>query len=700
MKCTVEKTNKEKESIWITQEAHKELQAGSGSTIYINNYYPATVRSLENGSSNMKLSADIMNEMGIDDDRTTVTVSKDKSDTPITSYIKLLIPSELDIASNTINLVNQEIQKQVDNQTVRYDKLNVELNTISTVDGEVEFPILEMNPSVDTARITQDTQIEWAKQPQSDNDDYDIEPSDDYTESFGGIGGLDEEIKQVKEVVQLPIDNPELFDQMNVDPPTGILLHGPSGTGKTMIAEAVANETDANFYHIEGSEIVGKYRSDATDNLKKIFEECEPPAIIFIDEIDSLATSRESKNTRKMDERIVTTLLTQMDGLEADEDIFVIGATNRLDSLDPALRRGGRFDREIEIGVPDEDDRREIIEIYLENVPVSDEVTVEDILAKTNGFVGADIESLIQEAAMNSISRAEKQNIPTHSVKITESDIDEALKNVEPSAMREFHVEVPDVEWGDIGGLEEEKQNLISAVEYPLEFDEVYQQYDIDTNHGVLLEGPTGTGKTLLAKAAANESDANFISVKGPELFDKWVGESEEEIRRVFERARANSPTIIFFDEIDAVAKERGSNNTSSGVSERIVNQLLSEMDGVEENEEDIIVIGTTNHADAIDDAILRSGRLSETIHIGVPDIEARREIFEIELDEKPTTDDIDADELAEETEGYVGADISEIVRKASVDAATDVIDSDQNEIIPISHRDLLDAIEEVEPSV
>lgn len=704
MKRTVKRTDKNTGSIWLSPNACEQLKAGVGSTVYVDGEYPVTVRSLDEHQSTPQLSADVMDKIG-HGDKGDVSITTDGS-APKADSIQLRIPSQYNLRGGNIKRIFE--YKLHNKDAVRTDD-SITLNTENMGDDEfgssMELDVLKVTPDEAVVDITDETDISFVQQRDSQNtEDDDEKPivteGSETDVTFDDIAGLDDEIQDVREMIELPIESPELFQQMNVEPPTGLLLEGPPGTGKTMISKAISNETDASFYNVEGSQITSKHVGVASDKLRELFEEAgeNAPAIIFIDELDSIATDRDNSNYTKSGERIVTTLLTQMDGLGSDEDIYVIGATNRADSLDSALRRGGRFDREVEIGVPDEDDRQEIIELHLNDVPMADEVSVEDVVDQTNGFVGADIAAFTQESALNAISRVEDNN--SSQLELTMDDIEDALKNVEPSGMREFHVEVPDVTWNDIGGLEETKQSLIAAVEYPLEHSEVYDEYDIDTSHGVLLEGPTGTGKTMLAKAAANESDANFISINGPELFDKYVGETEKEIRKVFERARANAPTIVFFDEIDAVARDRASSQDSSGVGQRLVNQLLSEMDGVEENGDDIVVIGTTNHADSIDDAIRRSGRLSETIHVGIPDTDARREIFQIELDEKPLTDDVDVDELTAKTEGYVGADISEIARQASVKAATNVIDDDDSDIIPISQQDLLDAIEEVQSSV
>lgn len=632
------------------------------------------------------------------------------SDIPTAESIKLLVPPRHDLEDrNLVNLLEASVMgRQV--TVAEGIEIGEQLNVFDTT-GIVTLAVASVTPSdAPVVKIDDTTDVEFIELEQDDADGTDDKEDNPIategtaaTTTFSDIGGLHDEIRHVRRMVELPIERPELFDQMDVDPPTGLLLTGPQGTGKTMLAEALSNEIGASFYHFEAAEVTSRYASVGSENLTSVFEQAEPPAIVFIDELDSIATDRDDSNL-KSDERLVTTLLTQMDGLDAQKNVFVVGATNRPDALDPALRRGGRFDKEIEIGVPDEEERREIIELNLRGVPTTDDVSIDEIVARTNGFVGADIVALVREAALNAIARVDAGETAEEDLALTHTDVDQALTGVEPSAMREFHIEVPDVTWDDIGGLEEVKRRLIAAVEHPLEYGDVYETYDIDTGHGVLLEGPTGTGKTMLARAAANQSDANFISINGPELFDKYVGETERELRRVFERARANAPTIVLFDEIDAVAPDRG---TAGGepTDRRLTNQLLAELDGVEENGEDVVVVGTTNHADAVNEAVRRSGRLSETIHVGVPDRDARRAIFEVELEGRPLAGDVDLDELAERTAGYVGADISEIARQAAVGVATDVIEeqaapTDDGGPVPIHQRDLLDALKQVQSSV
>ncbi|WP_290624042.1 MULTISPECIES: CDC48 family AAA ATPase [unclassified Archaeoglobus] len=500
--------------------------------------------------------------------------------------------------------------------------------------------------------------------------------------TYEDIGGLKRELRLVREMIELPLKHPELFQKLGIDPPKGVLLYGPPGTGKTLIAKAVANEVDAHFITISGPEIMSKYYGESEQRLREIFEEAKEnaPAIIFIDEIDSIAPKREEV-TGEVERRVVAQLLALMDGLEARGQVIVIGATNRPDSLDPALRRPGRFDREIEIGVPDKEGRKEILEIHTRKMPLAEDVDLEELAELTNGFVGADLEALCKEAAMHALRRVipeidiEAEEIPAElieNLKVTRDDFMEALKNIEPSAMREVLVEVPNVKWEDIGGLEQAKQELMEAVEWPLKYPDVFKAANIKPPRGILLFGPPGTGKTLLAKAVANESNANFISVKGPELLSKWVGESEKHVREMFRKARQVAPCVLFFDEIDSLAPRRGGIGDSH-VTERVVSQLLTELDGMEELK-DVVVIAATNRPDMIDPALLRPGRIERHIYIPPPDKKAREEIFRIHLRGKPLDDDVSIEELAEKTEGYSGADIEAVCREAGMLAIRELI--------------------------
>jgi transitional endoplasmic reticulum ATPase len=517
-------------------------------------------------------------------------------------------------------------------------------------------------------------------------------------------------------MIELPMRHPELFQALGIEPPKGVLLHGPPGTGKTLMAKAVANEIDAYFTDISGPEIMSKYYGESEEQLREVFEEAEEnaPAIVFIDEIDSIAPKR-GETSGDVERRVVAQLLSLMDGMDERSDVVVIGATNRLDALDPALRRGGRFDREIEIGVPDKGGRLEILQVHTRGMPLAEGIDLEQYAESTHGFVGADLESLAKESAMNALRRIRPQldleadEIDAEvleSMTVTEGDLKEALKGITPSALREVFVEVPDVSWERVGGLEDTKRRLRETIQWPLEYPEVFEQLDMAAAKGVLLYGPPGTGKTLLAKAVANEAQSNFISIKGPELLNKYVGESEKGVREVFEKARSNAPTVVFFDEIDSIAGERGQRMGDSGVGERVVSQLLTELDGLEELE-DVVVIATTNRPDLIDSALLRPGRLDRHVHVPVPDEDARKAIFEVHTRSKPLADDIDLDELAADTEGYVGADIEAVCREAAMNASREFITSvDPEEIgssvgnVRIGAEHFEQALDEVNPSV
>ncbi len=493
--------------------------------------------------------------------------------------------------------------------------------------------------------------------------------------SYEDIGGLDEELEKVREMVELPLRHPELFDKVGIEAPKGVLLHGPPGTGKTLMAKAVASETNANFFNISGPEIMSKYYGESEGRLREIFEEAEEnqPSIIFVDELDSIAPKRDEVSG-ETERRIVAQLLSLMDGLEARGKVIVIGATNRAHALDPALRRPGRFDREIEIGMPDRDGRKEVLEIHTRGMPLADDIDIEKIAAHTHGFVGADIEALAKESAMRALREIlpdidmDAEQIPPEvmeALEVGREHVNKALREMEPSTMREVMVETPDVTWEDIGGLEEAKQELKEAVEWPLQFEDLFGHMGAEVPKGILLSGPPGTGKTLIARAVANESEANFISVKGPEFFSKWVGESEKAVRETFRKARQAAPTIIFFDEIDALAPERGS-SLDSNVSERVISQLLTELDGLEALH-DVVVIGATNRPELIDPALLRPGRFDRRITIGMPDKDAREEIFKVHTKDKPVAEEVDIKNLAKKTKDMSGADIASICNEAGM---------------------------------
>ncbi len=514
-----------------------------------------------------------------------------------------------------------------------------------------------------------------------------IQEEDIPTVTYEDIGSLHDEIKKVREMIEVPLKHPEVFERLGIEPPKGVLLHGPPGTGKTLLAKAVANEAGANFQTINGPEVMSKFYGESEKKVREIFNEAEEnsPSIIFIDEIDAIASKRE-ETTGEVEKRVVSQMLTLMDGLEARGQVIVIAATNRVDAVDPALRRPGRFDREIEIGVPDRKGRKEILQIHTRHMPLTKEVDLDYISDRTYGYVGADIEALAKEAAMHALRRilpdiADLQDMDKlpedtlEKLKVSEEDFDHAMRMVEPSAMREVLVEVPNVNWEDVGGLENIKERLKEAVEWPLQNPEAYKRLGIKPPSGLLLYGPPGCGKTMLAKAVASKSDSNFISVKGPELLSKWVGESEKRVREIFKKAKQVAPTIVFFDELDALASERGS-SAGENVSERVVSQILTEMSGLEELN-DVMVLGATNRPDMIDSALLRPGRFDNQLLVPAPDKEARLEIFKVHTKEMPLSDDIDLEELAESTEGYSGADIFAICREAAMNALRENMESD-----------------------
>ncbi|PKK85791.1 MAG: ATPase [Thermoplasmata archaeon HGW-Thermoplasmata-1] len=493
--------------------------------------------------------------------------------------------------------------------------------------------------------------------------------------SYEDIGGLRDQLQKIREMIELPLKHPELFDRLGIDPPKGVLLHGPPGTGKTLIAKAVANESGANFYTINGPEIMSKFYGQSEENLRKTFDEAEKnaPAIIFIDEIDAIAPKREETHG-EVERRVVSQMLTLMDGLKGRGKLIVIGATNRPDSLDPALRRPGRFDREIQIGVPDRVGREEVLQIHTRGMPKAEGVDLKHVAEITYGFVGADLAALAREAAMNALRKYLPdmdldKPIPTEileKMEVTMEDFKEALRNIEPSALREVLVEVPMVNWDDVGGLADAKQNLKEAVEWPLSNPEAFKRLGIRPPRGILLYGPPGTGKTLLAKAVANESKANFMSIKGPEVFSKWVGESEKAVRELFKKAKQSAPSIVFLDEIDAISPRRGAYEGSSHVTESVVNQLLTSMDGLE-SMEGVVVIAATNRPDMLDPGLIRAGRFDRLIMLGAPDRDARKEVLKIHTKGMPLSDNVSLDSLADLTDGYVGADVEALCREAAM---------------------------------
>ena len=522
--------------------------------------------------------------------------------------------------------------------------------------------------------------------------------------TYEDIGGLRTAIKKIRQMVELPLKHPEIFERLGVDAPKGVLLHGPPGTGKTLLAKAVANETNSNFILINGPEIMSKYYGQSEENLRKKFEDAEKnaPSIIFIDEIDAIATKRE-ETKGEVERRVVAQMLALMDGLQSRGRVVVIAASNVAHMLDPALRRPGRFDREIEIGVPDKKGRLDILKIHTRNMPLGDDVDLKEIASVTHGFVGADLQSLAKEAAMIVLRKVlpelqleKDEAIPKETLeklRLTQKDFWDALKVVRPSAMREVLVEVPNVKWQDVGGLDDVKQELGEAVEWPLKNPEVFVRMGVTPPKGILLYGPPGTGKTMLAKAVANESEANFILIKGPELLSKWVGESEKAVRKIFQKARQTSPSIIFFDEIDSLAPRRGASGDNR-VTERVVNQLLTEIDGLEELH-NVVVVGATNRPDILDTALLRPGRFDRIIMVGSPDEKTRDKIFEIHTKSMPLAKDVNIKELAKKTEGYAGADIASLCREAAIIALRKDMESKE-----VGNKDFEEALSRVRPSI
>lgn len=494
--------------------------------------------------------------------------------------------------------------------------------------------------------------------------------------TYEDIGGLDRELELVREMIELPLSEPEVFAHLGIEPPSGVLLHGPPGTGKTLIAKAVANEVNASFITVSGPEIMSKYKGDSEENLRKVFERArdDAPSIIFFDEIDSIASKRDDDSD--VENRIVGQLLSLMDGLDARGEVVVIGATNRVDALDPALRRGGRFDREIEIGVPNEEGRREVLEVHTRRMPLADDVDLDALAARTHGFVGADLDSLATEAAMSALRRRHS-NGGLSDLRVTRADFERAMASVEPSAMREYVAEKPTEGFDAVGGLDEVKAALERAVSWPLRYGPLFEAADAAPPSGVLLHGPPGTGKTLLARAIAAESGVNFIHVAGPELLDRYVGESEKSVREVFERARQTAPAIVFFDEVDAIAAKRGGGDTE--VTERVVSQLLTELDRAAENPS-LVVLAATNRRDVLDPALLRPGRFEQHVHVPEPDEAARRAILAVHTRNKPLADDVDLDALAARTQDFSGADIEALCREAAVRAVTEVTERYEGE--------------------
>ena len=568
----------------------------------------------------------------------------------------------------------------------------------------LRFVVTSVQPSA-VVYITDDTIIEVRMQP--------VRP-ETLTEgiprvTWEDIGDLEEVKQKIREIVELPLKHPELFERLGIEPPKGILLYGPPGTGKTLLAKALANEIGAYFISINGPEIMSKFYGESEERLRKIFEEAQAnaPAVIFIDELDSIAPKREEV-VGEVEKRVVAQLLALMDGLKERGKVIVIGATNRPEALDPALRRPGRFDREIEIPPPDKRARREILAVHTRNMPLSDDVDLNKIAEMTHGYTGADIAALVKEAAMNALRRfIQQENIDLNQpipaeklekLKVTMEDFLAAMKTVQPTLIREVFVEVPEVRWSDIGGLDDIKQELRESIEWPMKYPQIFEKMGIEPPKGILLFGPPGTGKTLLAKAVATESGANFIAVRGPEVLSKWVGESEKAIRQIFRRARMVAPAVVFFDEIDSIAGIRGSD--PSGVIDRIVNQLLTELDGIQPLRR-VVVIGATNRPDLLDPALLRPGRFDKLVYVPPPDFRARIEIFKVHTRKMPLDSDVDLEELARRTEGYTGADIAAVCREAAMMALREAFaELSTLQAVKVGLRHFNEALAKIPPSL
>ena len=576
---------------------------------------------------------------------------------------------------------------------------SVSLNT--QMGGRVQFVVTSTKPSKPVL-VTENTVFKLGAMTKAVDSSV---PRITYDE----LGGLKKEVQKIREMVELPMRHPELFDKIGVEAPKGVLLYGPPGTGKTLLAKAVAGETNAHFISLSGPEIMGKHYGESEERIREIFTQAEEnaPSIIFIDEIDSIAPKRDEVSG-ELEKRIVSQLLTLMDGMKSRGKVVVIAATNRPDSIDPALRRPGRFDREIEIGIPDDEGRFDILSIHTRGMPIDEKVDLKQISKTTHGFVGADLEVLSKEAAMRSLRRIlpeidlDEEKISSEilqKIQITSDDFRDALKEVRPSALREVQVQIPNVSWDDVGGLDKLKEELKEAVEWPIKYKDAYDYVDIDTPKGILLHGPPGTGKTLIAKALAKMTESNFISIKGPELLSKWVGESEKGVREIFRKARQAAPCIIFLDEVDALVPRRGSGGSDSHVTENVVSQILTEIDGLEELN-NVLIIGATNRLDIVDEALLRPGRFDRIIKVPNPDEKGRQHIFEIHTKKKPLGSDVKISEIVKITDDFSGAEIAAVTNRAAIAALKRYVSDKSKNVkeIKITQQDLIDAVDKVRP--
>ncbi|MCD6264154.1 CDC48 family AAA ATPase [Candidatus Bathyarchaeota archaeon] len=616
-----------------------------------------------------------------------VTVKKAEVD--YATYVKLA-PVDIRISVDT-DFVRFVKDRLIDRPVTRGDTV-----LIMMLGHSVPFLVVNTRPS-GIVKIAPTTEVNILSEPVPE-----VEVTRRTT--YEDIGGLHEEIQRIREMVELPLRHPEIFQRLGIDPPKGVLLHGPPGCGKTLLARAVANESDANFFAINGPEIMSKFYGESEARLRKIFQDAEKnaPSIIFIDEIDAIAPKR-GEVTGEVERRVVAQLLASMDGLKSRGNVIVIGATNRPDALDPALRRPGRFDREIEIGIPDRAGRLEILQIHTRGMPLAEDVDLKKLAEITHGYTGADLAALCREAAMKALRRylpkidLEEKRIPHEildQMVVTSEDFMNAFREITPTAMREVYVETPNVKWEDVGGLEEVKEALREAVEWPLKNPEVFTRMGIKPPKGILLHGPPGCGKTLLARAVATESEANFISVRGPEIFSKWVGESEKAVREIFRKARMAAPSIIFFDEFDALVPRRGMGIADSRVTERVISQILTEMDGLI-TLQNVLVIAATNRPDIIDPAVLRPGRFDRIIYVPPPDEEARLKILQIHTRGMPLAEDVDLTDLARRTAGYSGADLEALCREAALNALRRDINSKE-----VTLEDFTKAMKEIVPSI
>jgi len=577
---------------------------------------------------------------------------------------------------------------------------------INIMGRKFDLVVQGISPGAEVAMIQNFTEIKLSERPAKE------EAAKGPKVAYEDIGGLHQEVDKVREMIELPLRHPELFEKLGVEAPKGVLLHGPPGTGKTLLAKAVASETSANFISIGGPEIMSKFYGESEERLREIFKEAaeNAPSIIFIDEIDSIAPKREEV-TGETERRVVAQLLALMDGIAGRGKVVVIGATNRVNALDPALRRPGRFDREIELPIPDKDGRFEIIQIHTRGMPLADDVDLLQLATITHGYVGADLAALAREAAMRALRRIlpnidlEAETIPVeilNSLKVTMDDFMNAYRELQPSTLREVLLETPNVKWEDVGGLEEAKQELMESIEWPLRYGGLFKHMNALPPKGILLYGPPGTGKTLLAKAVATESQSNFIAVKGPELLSKWVGESEKAVREIFRKARQASPCVIFLDEIDSIAPVRGTAH-DQGVTERVVSQILTEMDGLEPLH-NVVVIAATNRLDMLDPALVRPGRFDRLVYIGPPNLEARTEILKIHTKGKPLNKDVDLDKLAVKMENYTGAEIAAVCNEAVMLSIRDYVlgggDLEEEKVkqVRVSMKYFEKAMDNVEP--